>query len=104
MKATYLIASPELIKRVPRGELPSLKTVFITAEPEQCKGDEISLFAEARTVEVKEDIIEWVDFDHALNIHYTSGSTGRPKGIIHAASSDDSTIHYRKMGIGFERR
>ena len=44
-EGTYLIASPELMKRVPRAELPSLKTVLITAEPEQCNGDEISLFA-----------------------------------------------------------
>ncbi|MCG7344962.1 acetate--CoA ligase [Sporosarcina sp. ACRSL] len=83
-EGTYLIASPEFIKRVPRAELPSLKTVFITAGPEQCKDDEISLFAEARAVEIEGDLIEWVELDHALNIHYTSGSTGRPKGIIHA--------------------
>ncbi|MDN7245605.1 acetate--CoA ligase [Planococcus shenhongbingii] len=81
---TFLIASPELVKRVQRDQLPSLTTVFITAEPEQCTGDEISLFEEARNVETEENIIEWVDLDHGLNIHYTSGSTGKPKGIIHA--------------------
>ncbi|WKA60280.1 acetate--CoA ligase [Planococcus shenhongbingii] len=81
---TFLIASPELVKRVQREQLPSLTTVFITAEPEQCTGDEISLFEEARNVETEENIIEWVDLDHGLNIHYTSGSTGKPKGIIHA--------------------
>lgn len=59
-EGTYLIASPELIKRVPRAELPSLQTVWITAEPEQCKGDEISLYAEARAIEAEEDIIEWL--------------------------------------------
>lgn len=83
-EGTYLIASQELIKRVPREALPSLQTVWITAEPEQCKADEISLYAEARATQVEENIIEWVDLDHGLNIHYTSGSTGRPKGIIHA--------------------
>ncbi len=83
-EGVYLIASPDLIKRVPRGELPSLQTVWITAEPEQCKDDEISLYAEARATEAEDDIIEWVDLEHGLNIHYTSGSTGRPKGIIHA--------------------
>lgn len=83
-EGTYLIASRELIKRVPREALPSLQTVWITAEPEQCKADEISLYAEARATQAEEDIIEWVDLDHGLNIHYTSGSTGRPKGIIHA--------------------
>ncbi|MCZ2257875.1 acetate--CoA ligase [Sporosarcina sp. G11-34] len=83
-EGTFLIASPELVKRVSRKELPSLTTVFITAEPELCKGDEISLFEEVRKFEVEENIIEWVDLDHGLNIHYTSGSTGKPKGIIHA--------------------
>ena len=83
-EGTYLIASPELIKRVPRAELPSLETVWITAEPEQCKDDEISLYAVARATEAQDNIIEWVDLEHGLNIHYTSGSTGRPKGIIHA--------------------
>ena len=83
-EGTYLIASQELIKRVPREGLPSLQTVWITAEPEQCKADEISLYAEARATQAEEDIIEWVDLNHGLNIHYTSGSTGRPKGIIHA--------------------
>lgn len=83
-EGTYLIASPELIKRVPRKELPSLQTVWITGEPEQCEGDEISLYAEARATQAEEGIIEWVDLNHGLNIHYTSGSTGRPKGIIHA--------------------
>ncbi|GGN61972.1 acetate--CoA ligase [Oceanobacillus indicireducens] len=83
-EGTYLIASPELIKRVPREELPSLQTVWITGEPEQCNGDEISLYAEARATQAEEGITEWVDLNHGLNIHYTSGSTGRPKGIIHA--------------------
>lgn len=83
-EGTYLIASRELIKRVPREKLPSLKTVWITAEPEQCSVDEISLYAEARAIDADADIIEWVDLEHGLNIHYTSGSTGRPKGIIHA--------------------
>ena len=83
-EATFLVASPELLKRVPRKELPSLTTVFITAELEQCLDDEVSLFAEVRNIEVEENITEWVDLDHGLNIHYTSGSTGKPKGIIHA--------------------
>ncbi|MGK7377623.1 acetate--CoA ligase [Planococcus sp. 1R117A] len=81
---TFLIASPDLVKRVQRDQLPSLTTVFITAELPHCTGDEISLFEEARNVETEENIIEWVDLDHGLNIHYTSGSTGKPKGIIHA--------------------
>ncbi|MCZ2256891.1 acetate--CoA ligase [Sporosarcina sp. G11-34] len=83
-EATFLIASPELLKRVPRKELPSLTTVFIAAELEECIDDEVSLFAEVRNIEIEDDIIEWVDLDHGLNIHYTSGSTGKPKGIIHA--------------------
>ncbi|MDF2606305.1 MAG: acsA [Bacillales bacterium] len=80
----YLISHPDFIKRVPRKELPSLSTVFITAEPEQCTEDEISLIRELRETENSFNSTQWVDLDARLNVHYTSGSTGKPKGIVHA--------------------
>ncbi len=81
-EGTFLITDEELYKRVPREDLPSLHTVFLTdAEGEN---GEISLPKELKNVENTESQIEWVDPEHGLNIHYTSGSTGKPKGIIHA--------------------
>ncbi|MEH7224058.1 acetate--CoA ligase [Bacillus sp. JJ1566] len=80
----FLITDSELVKRVPKQDLPSLETVFITGGPEKCKEDEISLVVELAKTKPQNDIIEWVDLEHRLNIHYTSGSTGKPKGIVHA--------------------
>ncbi|KZE68840.1 acetyl-CoA synthetase [Fictibacillus phosphorivorans] len=81
-EGTFLITDRELYKRVPRQDLPSLHTVFLTDG--EGDGGEISLLDELKTVESTDRLIEWVDPEHGLNIHYTSGSTGKPKGIIHA--------------------
>ncbi|MCC3356389.1 acetate--CoA ligase [Bacillus sp. REN16] len=80
----FLITDSELVKRVPKQDLPSLEIVFITEGPEKCKEAEISLVEELAKTKPQTDIIEWVDLEHRLNIHYTSGSTGKPKGIVHA--------------------
>jgi acetyl-CoA synthetase len=81
-EGTFLITDKELYKRVPRDELPSLQTVFLTDGAGE--NDEISLQEELKAVGNIESQVEWVDPEHGLNIHYTSGSTGKPKGIIHA--------------------
>lgn len=81
-EGTFLITDKELYQRVPRDDLPSLHTVFLT-DGEGGKG-EISLQKELKSLGNTESQIEWVDPEHGLNIHYTSGSTGKPKGIIHA--------------------
>jgi acetyl-CoA synthetase len=81
-EGTFLITDQELYKRVPRDELPSLHTVFLTDGVG--KNGEISLQDELQAVGNIEGQVEWVDSEHGLNIHYTSGSTGKPKGIIHA--------------------
>lgn len=80
----YLITDAELAKRVPKEELPTLEKIFVTAEPEDCSENEISLLQLLKETEPEVDVTEWVGLDHPLNIHYTSGSTGKPKGIIHA--------------------
>ncbi|ANX11270.1 acetate--CoA ligase [Fictibacillus arsenicus] len=79
---TFLITDQDLNKRVPRDELPSLHTVFLTDGAGE--NGEISLQEELNRVGDVGSQIEWVDPEHGLNIHYTSGSTGKPKGIIHA--------------------
>ncbi len=80
----FLISDSELVKRVPRHELPSLETVFITEGPDKCRENEISLIKALEEVEPEKNSIEWLELDDRLNIHYTSGSTGKPKGIVHA--------------------
>lgn len=81
-EGTYLITNQELYTRVPRHELPSLQTVFLTDG--EGEAGEIALQEELKTINNIKSQIEWVDPEHGLNIHYTSGSTGKPKGIIHA--------------------
>ncbi|OOE12832.1 acetate--CoA ligase [Fictibacillus arsenicus] len=81
-EGTFLITDQDLYKRVPRNELPSLHTVFLTDGAG--RNGEISLKDEVKAVGDIESLVEWVDPEHGLNIHYTSGSTGKPKGIIHA--------------------
>ncbi|MCM3733294.1 acetate--CoA ligase [Fictibacillus nanhaiensis] len=81
-EGTFLITDNELYKRVPRDELPSLQTVFLTDGAGE--NDEIPLQDKLKTVGNIESQVVWVEPEHGLNIHYTSGSTGKPKGIIHA--------------------
>ncbi|MFD2655440.1 acetate--CoA ligase [Gracilibacillus thailandensis] len=71
---TLLITDQELVKRVPKDDIPSLETILfvedIEKEPLQpVDGDKY---------------VEWVDWEDGLIIHYTSGSTGKPKGVLHA--------------------
>lgn len=80
----YLITDSDLVKRVPKGDLPTLEKIFVTAEPEQCADGEISLNDLLMSTKMEGNVTEWLDLDDRLNIHYTSGSTGKPKGIIHA--------------------
>jgi acetyl-CoA synthetase len=80
----FLITDSDLVKRVPKGDLPTLEKIFVTAEPEQCAIGEISLNELLRRTKSERNVTEWLDLDDRLNIHYTSGSTGKPKGIIHA--------------------
>lgn len=79
----YLITDSDLVKRVPKEQLPTLEKIFVTSEKEHCDG-EISLNELLRNTESKGNITEWLGLEDPLNIHYTSGSTGKPKGIIHA--------------------
>ncbi|WP_019415194.1 acetate--CoA ligase [Paenisporosarcina sp. TG20] len=80
----YLITDRELVKRVPKEQLPTLEKIFVTSEQEHCIDGEISLNELLRNTVCEDNITEWLSLEDPLNIHYTSGSTGKPKGIIHA--------------------
>ncbi|WP_407270735.1 acetate--CoA ligase [Radiobacillus sp. PE A8.2] len=80
---TVLITDQQLVKRVPKQEIPSLETILFV------EGIEAAPF-EADNVE---ELVEWVDPEDGLIIHYTSGSTGKPKGVLHAHRA--VTHHYQ---------
>ncbi|MRH42025.1 acetate--CoA ligase [Aquibacillus halophilus] len=82
-QGTVLITDNELVKRVPKKDIPSLETILFTEEIEATPYDSSR----------QEDLVEWVDEDDGLIIHYTSGSTGKPKGVLHAHRA--VTHHYQ---------
>ncbi|MGI2296411.1 acetate--CoA ligase [Paenibacillus sp. GXUN7292] len=81
--AKLLVTDHVLGKRVPKSTIPTLETVLIAGEPEQCEAGEISLYAELRNTVADANVIEWGTLDDGFIIHYTSGSTGKPKGVLH---------------------
>lgn len=72
-EGTLLITDKDMAKRVPRGDIPSLKTILYT---EDIEADPY--------LNTGEDYVEWMDKEDGMLIHYTSGSTGKPKGVLHA--------------------
>ncbi|MBP3038905.1 acetate--CoA ligase [Bacillaceae bacterium Marseille-Q3522] len=80
--AKVLITTPELWKRVPIDDLPSLKHVFLVGH--DIKEDHLFVDFNKRLQEADRQLqIEWVNRTDGLILHYTSGSTGKPKGVLH---------------------
>ncbi len=71
---TLLITDQELVKRVPKDDIPSLEKILFVEDIEK----------ESLQPVDGDEYIEWVDWENGLIIHYTSGSTGKPKGVLHA--------------------
>jgi acetyl-CoA synthetase len=82
-EASVLITNEELLKRVPVGKLPHLRSIFITDDSDNPYAKSLPKLA-ATTPKAEGEIIEWVDLNDGMIIHYTSGSTGKPKGVLHA--------------------
>lgn len=81
-EAKVLVTTPDLVGRVPAGQLPALETIFVVGENVKEEGkykDYLKYFNEASD----KLEIEWVDREDGLILHYTSGSTGKPKGVLH---------------------
>ncbi|UOQ85230.1 acetate--CoA ligase [Gracilibacillus salinarum] len=76
-EGTLLITDQDLVKRVPREDIPSLETVLFVEDIEE----------EPLKPVQGEPYTEWLDWEDGLIIHYTSGSTGKPKGVLHAHRS-----------------
>ncbi|OPX03625.1 acetate--CoA ligase [Geobacillus proteiniphilus] len=80
--AKAIITTPELLPRVPVGDLPELKYVFLVGDDIVEEGPYIDLKKRMNEASKHFDI-EWVDRQDGLILHYTSGSTGKPKGVLH---------------------
>ncbi|KPC99687.1 Acetyl-coenzyme A synthetase [Geobacillus sp. BCO2] len=80
--AKAIITTPELLPRVPVGDLPELKCVFLVGDGIVEEGPYIDLKKRMNEASKHFDI-EWVDRQDGLILHYTSGSTGKPKGVLH---------------------
>ncbi|WP_027409630.1 acetate--CoA ligase [Anoxybacteroides tepidamans] len=81
-EAKVIVTTPELLPRVPIGELPALKHVLLVGENVVEEGPYID-FKKRMNEASKHFDIEWVDRQDGLILHYTSGSTGKPKGVLH---------------------
>jgi len=81
-EAVAILTTPKLKERVPVGQLPALKHVFLVGAGGELGEREIDFDAEMAAAS-DEAAIEWVDREDGLVLHYTSGSTGKPKGVLH---------------------
>ncbi|MED3905721.1 acetate--CoA ligase [Geobacillus thermodenitrificans] len=80
--AKAIVTTPELLPRVPVGDLPELKYVFLVGDDIVEEGPYIDLKKRMNEASKHFDI-QWVDRQDGLILHYTSGSTGKPKGVLH---------------------
>ncbi|QFT90218.1 Acetyl-coenzyme A synthetase [Bacillus sp. THAF10] len=81
-EAKVIITTPELLKRIPLDQLPSLKHVVLVGENITEEGPFIDFNNRMKSASKKLQV-EWVEKTDGLVLHYTSGSTGKPKGVLH---------------------
>ncbi|WP_338472056.1 acetate--CoA ligase [Niallia sp. XMNu-256] len=81
-EAKILVTTKELLQRVPKEDLPSLKNIFVIGENIEENEYIVDFNKRFQAASSKLDI-EWVDRNDGLILHYTSGSTGSPKGVLH---------------------
>ncbi|MBU9723585.1 MULTISPECIES: acetate--CoA ligase [Bacillaceae] len=81
--AKVIVTTPELVDRVPVGELPELKKIIIVGEGVEESDMIVDYFRQVKNASTTLKI-EWVNREDGMILHYTSGSTGKPKGVLHA--------------------
>ncbi len=87
-EASFLVTTPELLRRVPWTRLKSLKHIILVQGEGAAAAPSLGplsyhFYAEemARASDFLEPV--WLTLDDGLVIHYTSGSTGKSKGVLH---------------------
>lgn len=80
--AKFLVTTPDMLKRIPRVDLPELEKIILVGRKEHLEEGEYDFDKEMEKVS-DEFEIEWVDRETPMLLHYTSGSTGKPKGVVH---------------------
>lgn len=81
-EAKMIITTPELLGRIPVGDLPNLEKVLVVADQVEEDDKHVDFLAKWKEASDQFDI-EWVDRNDGMLLHYTSGSTGKPKGVLH---------------------
>lgn len=81
-EAKVIVTTPELLKRIPLDDLPSLKHVVLVGENVKEEGPYVDFLSRMKVASKKLQV-EWVEKNDGLVLHYTSGSTGKPKGVLH---------------------
>ncbi|MEC1637684.1 acetate--CoA ligase [Schinkia azotoformans] len=80
--AKVIVTTPQLLNRIPVGELPLLEKVVVVGDNVTEDGKFVDF--KTRLAEASNELeIEWVDREDGSLLHYTSGSTGKPKGVLH---------------------
>lgn len=84
-EATTIVTTPDLVSRIPHGDLPALKNIIIAGKSDLPGTDEkfISFDEKMEAASSDDSAIEWVSLEDGFILHYTSGSTGKPKGVYH---------------------
>lgn len=81
-EAKMIITTPELLGRIPVGDLPNLEKVLVVADQVEEDDKHVDFLAKWKEASDQFDI-EWMDRNDGMLLHYTSGSTGKPKGVLH---------------------
>ncbi|OES44131.1 acetate--CoA ligase [Domibacillus iocasae] len=81
-EARMIITTPDLLERIPVGDLPKLEKVFIVSDNVEENDKHVDFMTKWKEASDQFDI-EWVDRNDGMLLHYTSGSTGKPKGVLH---------------------
>jgi acetyl-CoA synthetase len=95
-EAVAIITTPDLLKRVPVGDLPALKHIILVGDVQESKPGQVRYEELMKSSSDNLDI-EWVDREDGLILHYTSGSTGKPKGVLHVHNA--MIQHYQTAKI-----
>lgn len=80
--ARVLVTTPEMLDRVPLGDLKDLRDVILVGERVHPRPGQMSWEEEMARAPADGEM-EWVELEDPLYLIYTYSSSGRPKGVLH---------------------